>query len=173
MALSLNRMRKEPRALSLSSCSVSLGREHAIMKIRFRVAQHAQWQTPSYTRTPQPLWVQLSMLRHQWILGEGTALLACDESVEPGGQDSILQNERSLRLHEPAQSKVLQVRHVLAFCRTQQSPLWVEWTLAAFHASKWGPGVHATLSVCSANLPISTPPTAMHIEVIVTVGRWP
>lgn len=39
----------------------------------------------------------------------GAALLAGDESVEPGGQGSVLQNEGGLRLHEPAQGQLLQL----------------------------------------------------------------
>lgn len=44
----------------------------------------------------------------------GAALLAGDESMKPGGQGSVLQNEGGLRLHEPPQGQLLQLSQGLA-----------------------------------------------------------
>lgn len=82
----------------------------------------------------------------------GAALLAGDESMEPGGQGSVLQNERGLRLHEPPQGQLLQLGQGLAVRRPLEHPPQAELSRAALHLASSGveaePRPLAPISVC-------------------------
>lgn len=66
----------------------------------------------------------------------GTALLAGDESVEPGGQGSVLQNEGGLRLHEPAQGQLLQLSQGLSVPSPLGPPAQAELPEVGLHSGE-------------------------------------
>lgn len=84
---------------------------------------------PDYFFGPEGLSAMLGV----WT---GAALLAGDESVKPGGQDSILQNEGGLRLHEPAQGQLLQLSQGLSVPSPLGPPAQAELPKVGLHSGE-------------------------------------